>query len=105
MQECYGTTEADNQLWSEVLTLFRASRPDLYDVYTQAQILRCTEDVVLLGFEQQRAMQRLEHPGTRKALQRQLQLIAKRPLEVETVLLPVAETGYPEEGAGSQHML
>jgi hypothetical protein len=105
-QERYGTTEADNQLWSDVLTLFRASRPDLYHVYAQAQILRCTEEVVLLGFEQQRAMQRLEHPGTRKALQRQLQLIAKRPLEVETALLPVAETGYPEEeGAGSQHML
>jgi hypothetical protein len=87
LQARYGTTEADYQLWSEVLTLFKSSRPDLHAVYAQAQILRCTDEVVLLGFEHEGAMRQLDHPSTRAALKRQLKLIAKRPLEVETVLL------------------
>jgi hypothetical protein len=96
LQEEYGTTEADEQLWAEVLALFKASRPDLHDVYARAQILRCTEEAVWLGFEQEGMLRQLDHPGTMAALKRHLKLIAKRPLAVERVLLPVAALGVPE---------
>jgi hypothetical protein len=77
LQEQYGTMAADYQLWEEVLTLFKYGQPDLHYLYARAHILRCTEEVVVLGFEQEGLRRKLEHPGILKALQRQLQLIAK----------------------------
>ena len=72
LQEQYGTTEEDYQLWEEVLTTFKYGQPDLHYLYERAQILRCTEETVLLGFEHEGIRRKLEHPGTMKALQRQL---------------------------------
>jgi hypothetical protein len=89
LQEHYGTTEEDDQLWAEVLAHFKHSRPDLHGVYARAQILRCTDETVLLGFEREDVLRQLDHPGTMTALKRQLKLIAKRPLAVERVLLSV----------------
>jgi hypothetical protein len=97
LQERYGTTEADLRLWAEVLTDFKHSRPDLHDIYARAQILRCTAETVLLGFEHEGYMQRLAHPGTMAALKRQFKLIAKRPLEIEMVLLSAEVMGFSEQ--------
>jgi hypothetical protein len=96
-QERYGTTEADYALWAEVLAYFKDSRPDLHDVYVRAQILRCTDEAVQLGFEREGSLRQLDHPGIMAALKRQLKFITKRPLEVERVLLSVEALGYPEE--------
>nr|HMN30767.1 hypothetical protein [Caldilineaceae bacterium] len=98
LQEAYGTSEADYRLWAEVLESFRQTRPELYDLYGQGQILNCTEGVVRLGFENEGALHRLDHPGTLAALKRQFKLVAQRALEVERILLPVVGQGQ-EEGA------
>jgi hypothetical protein len=79
------------------------SRNGLYDLLArEAHILSCTEQGVTLGFETEGVLRQLDHPGTMAALKRQLKLIAKRPLEVERVLLSVAAIGDPgAEGAAS----
>jgi hypothetical protein len=88
-QERYGTSEDDYRLWTEVLDAFKHSQPELHALYVRAQILTCRDGVVRLGFENEGALNRLDHPGTLAALKRQFKLIAKRPLEIERVLLPV----------------
>lgn len=101
LTEQYGTTEADERLWQEVLLDFKGGQPDLHNLFSSAQILSVDDERVQLGFTHEMAMRRLQHRGTRTALKRALKAIAKRPLEVETVLLSQAAAGYTGEDGAS----
>jgi hypothetical protein len=88
LRERYGASAADEQLWQAVCSEVQASYPHLHTLLTQATMLACTHETVQLGFESELWMNQLAHPGTLVALKRTLKALAKRPLEVETVLLP-----------------
>lgn len=88
----YGTTAEDLAFWETARTdLSYTTKGSLHAAIATAEILKVTDDRVILGVRHRFHFQQLEHPGYQAALRRTFKQVARRPLALEVVLLE--ETG------------
>ena len=82
----YGTTDEDVAFWQEAQREIKLTTPpDISALIADAQILKRTEDTVVIGVESELEWRQLQHPGTVYALKRTLGQIAGRVVELKVV--------------------
>ena len=92
MRDEYGTTDEDIAFWEQAQREIKLTTPpDISALIADAQILKRTEETVLIGVESELEWRQLQHPGTVYALKRTLGQIAGRPLEITTVKVEDAD--------------
>ena len=86
MRDEYGTTEEDSAFWEQAQREIKlTTSPDIFESIADAQILKLTEETVLIGVESEAQWRQLQHPGTVCALKRTLGQVAGRPVKLEVV--------------------
>jgi hypothetical protein len=88
LHERYGTEPADEQFWQAVLQELRFGVGLAnYALIADAEILRVTDDAVLVGVTSKAKYQDLQHPGQQKQIQRALKVVSGRELAIEVILV------------------
>ena len=73
MHDKYGTTDEDIAFWEEAQREIKLTTPpDISALIADAQILKRTEETVVIGVENELEWRQLQHPGTVYALKRTL---------------------------------
>lgn len=86
IRDKYGTTEDDVEFWTKSQRELRyTTASHIYDLTADAQVLKCSEDTVLIGVESEAAWRQLQHPGTVHAIKRALTYVAGRLMELEVI--------------------
>jgi hypothetical protein len=84
----YGTTAEELAVWETARTdLSFTAKGGVYDLITTAEMLKMTDDRVILGIPYQLQFQQLQHPGYQAALKRAFKQVARRTLGLELVLI------------------
>jgi hypothetical protein len=84
----YGTTAEDLAFWETARTdLSYTAKGGVYDLVVTAEMLKITDDRVILGITDQLQFQQLQHPGYQAALKRAFKQLARRPVGLELVLV------------------
>lgn len=86
---------AEYETTPEAIAFWEMARKDLsfntvgaiYALVANAEILRVTDDRVILGIPQPFQFQQLQHPGFQSALKRAFKQVARKPLDLELVLI------------------
>lgn len=86
IRDKHGTTDEDIEFWSKSQQEIRyTTNANIFALIADAQILKCTEDTVLIGVEREVEWRQLQHPGTVHAIKRALTYVAGRLMELEVI--------------------
>lgn len=92
LRDKYGTTEEDIEFWQSAQPELRfTTAPHIFHLVTNAQILKCSEETVLIGVEGETGWRQLQHPGTKKAIERALSQVAGNPVALQ---VEIVEKGF-----------
>lgn len=84
----YGTTPEDIAYWDIARKdLSFNTSGGLYAFIADAEILRVTDERVILGIPHQFQFQQLQHPGFQTALKRTFKQLSRKPMDLELVLI------------------
>jgi len=84
----YGTTPEDIAFWETARKeLSFTTTGGVHGLIAAAEILKVTDDLVILGIPHQFQFQHLQHPGYQAALKRTFKQLTRRPLGLELVLI------------------
>jgi hypothetical protein len=86
IRDRYGTTDDDIEFWTKSQREIRyTANADIFALIAGAQILKRTEDIVLIGVEREAEWRQLQHPGTVKVIRRAFNYVAGRLMELEVI--------------------
>ncbi len=95
LNHTYGTTPRDFAFWKQALPeleLTFSLHKDLFQRYIElAEILKVTDEEVLLGFKNEYLANHLTHPGTKKLIERTLSSVVGRKVQVCYEIIPAPE--------------
>lgn len=87
LNEKYGTTDQDIQLWNELVQSLKFQGSSLHALSEQIQPLKFGEETVLLGAPSERIQAQFAHPGTHKIIEREIERVAGRSLKMEVTVV------------------
>ena len=102
IRDQYGTTEDDIEFWKKSQREIRyTTNANIFALISDAQILKCTEDTVLIGVEREVEWRQLQHPGTVHAIKRALGHVAGQLVELEVINMQERPDEVPESATSS----
>jgi hypothetical protein len=102
IRDKFGTTDDDIEFWTKSQQELRCTTsPHIFDLIADAQILKCTEDTVLIGVEREARWRQLQHPGTVHAIKRALNYVAGRLMELEVINMQEMQEASLERAVSS----